>query len=71
MNQFEMIAMIVLIACAAGVLRTMIRYRDRAPAMNLGQEQRIARLEERIRALEAIVTDQGYDLRKQFKDLEH
>jgi hypothetical protein len=31
---------------------------------------RVARLEERVKVLERIVTDSGYDLRSQFRDLE-
>jgi hypothetical protein len=35
-----------------------------------GHERRITALEERVRALEAIVTDHGYDLRRQFQHFE-
>ena len=71
MNQFEMIAIIVFVAIAGGVIRTALRYRVAAPPQpDPQQDKRIAALEERVRALEAVVTDHGYDLKKQFKDLE-
>jgi hypothetical protein len=68
MNVFEMVALIVTISVAGAVLKSWIRQRRQEP--DAAGEQRIARLEERVRALEAVVTDHGYDLRKQFKDLE-
>jgi hypothetical protein len=69
-NQYEMVALIVLVACAAGIARSWIKHRAHLPPADPAHDQRVAKLEERVRALEAIVTDQGYDLRKQFKDLE-
>lgn len=70
MNPFEMVVLIVIITVGAGVARTWLKQRNLAPPPDPAKDQRLARLEERVSALEAIVTDHGYDLRKQFKDLE-
>jgi|GEM_PF-1335504 hypothetical protein len=75
MNPFEMVAIIVIAALIAGVLRS--RYKTAAPTSTLAelqslahaQQQRIAQLEARIQALEAVVGDTQYELRRQFKDL--
>lgn len=71
MNPFEMVVIIVLIGCATGAFRAWIRAKEKAGgAHTTGQEQRIATLEDRVKALEAVVTDHGYDLKKQFRELE-
>jgi len=74
MNPFEMVVMLVLIGVAGGVLRTWLNNRHAAPVDNgpeiTAREERIAQLEARVAALEAVVADQGYELRKQFRDLE-
>jgi len=75
MNPFEMVAIIVIAALIAGVLRS--RHKTAAPTSTLAelqslahaQQQRIAQLEARIQALEAVVGDTQYELRRQFKDL--
>jgi membrane protein implicated in regulation of membrane protease activity len=71
MNPFEMVAFIVVVVMVASVARAWLRQRASLPvAPDAGHERRIAALEERVRAIEAIVTDHGYDLRKQFEDFE-
>jgi hypothetical protein len=73
MNAYEMVLGIVIVAILGGVLKSWMRGRGpvaSTPPIDAAQEQRLAKLEERVQALEAVVTDHGYDLRKQFKDLE-
>ena len=68
MNPFEMVVIIVFLSVIASMYSSWLKHRrkDRAPA----DDERVARLEERVRVLERIVTDSGYDLRRQFRDLE-
>ena len=68
MNPFEMVVIIVFLSIAAGMFSNWLKHRnpDRPPA----DDERIVRLEERVRVLERIVTDSGYELRRQFRDLE-
>ena len=68
MNPFEMVVIIVFLSIIAGMFSNWLKHRNtgRSPA----DEERIARLEERVRVLERIVTDSGYELRQRFRDLE-
>jgi hypothetical protein len=67
-NPFEMVVIIVFLSVIASMYSSWLKHRRSgvAPADN----DRVARLEERVRVLERIVTDSGYDLRRQFRDLE-
>lgn len=69
-----MVVLVVLFSLVAGLIRTWIKSRPAgagAPAgMTVDQEARLARLEERIRALESVVSDGSYELKQKFKDLE-
>ena len=73
MTAFDMVAFIVLVAVIGGVLRAFIRSRSGAGPAGMTPEQasRLARLEERIKALESVVGDASYELKQKFKDLEH
>jgi hypothetical protein len=62
-----MVVIIVFLALTAKVISEYMRNRSQAPPP---EDARIQQLEERIRVLEQIVTDSGYDLRRQFRDLE-
>jgi hypothetical protein len=66
-NVFEMIAFVVLMTSIASVLTSWLKHRKTAAP---SEDGRVARLEERVNVLERIVTDSGYDLRRQFRDLE-
>lgn len=77
MNPFEMVTVIVIAALIAGVLRS--RYKNAggpaaiSPEARLhieAQDRRIARLEDRIKALEAVVSEPQFHLKQQFRDLE-
>ncbi|HVT36696.1 MAG TPA: hypothetical protein VHE37_13990 [Nevskiaceae bacterium] len=71
MNVFEMVALIVLVSAIAAVAKAWIKSQHAVPAQpSPEQERRMAQLEQRVQALEAVVTDHGYDLRKEFSKLE-
>lgn len=70
MNPFEMVVIIVFLGVIAGMYKTRLRHRHEARRVDPADEVRLARLEERVEVLERIVTDSGYDLRRQFRDLE-
>jgi hypothetical protein len=63
-----MVVIIVFLSIVAGMFSNWLKHRNtgRSPA----DEELIARLEERVRVLETIVTDSGYELRQRFRDLE-
>jgi hypothetical protein len=67
-NVFEMVVIIVIVSVLGSVLSGWLKHRNKAGTRL--DEQRLERLEERVRVLERIVTDSGYDLRRQFHDLE-
>jgi len=75
MNPFEMVLGIVLIGCVTGVIRRYLRVlhaRELRGGDQGAVEGRLAKLEtleERVRTLEAIVTDRGYDLKREFENL--
>ena len=76
MNVFEFVLLIVLIVTIGRLVeRRSGRHgrRNAAESTSADTEDtaaRMASLEERIRVLEHIVTDEGYELRKKFRDLE-
>jgi hypothetical protein len=67
-NVFEMVVVIVVITSIASMFSSWLKQRRKhgAPA----DDGRLDRLEERVRVLERIVTDSGYEVRRQFRDLE-
>ena len=72
MNVFEFVLLILIICFCYKAFETYIRSRP-SKKEKLDEEQaedRFRSLEERIKVLERIVTDDRYDLKKEFKDLE-
>ena len=72
MSVFTMITVIVVSALVAGLAREWIKARKILPIDLSPMENRIGQLEsleERIKVLEAIVTDGGYDLKKEIDSL--
>jgi len=67
-NPFEMVVIIVFLSVIASMYSSWLKYKRKnvSPA----DEDRLHRLEERVQILERIVTDSGYDVRRQFRDLE-
>ena len=81
MNQYEMVALIVLIVVIGGLLKHAVgtfnsRLKehqlngDKAKRQKEIDEKRIKQLEQRIEVLESIVTSDGYELNQRFKDLQ-
>jgi hypothetical protein len=71
MDVFEMVVVIVAISVTAGLLRTWIKRPNAgAGGMTADEHARLARLEERVKALESVVGDASYELKQKFKDLE-
>ena len=71
---FSMVVAIVFIACFTGLARHWIDSRNRYAAerdntLDDGVQDRVGRLEHRIEVLEAIVTDRGYDLKREIDRL--
>lgn len=61
MNEHEMVPLIVLIAMTGAVFMTWIKSkekRERNAALSKGDQARIDALEERVKVLERLVTDQ-------------
>lgn len=71
MGPFEMVSIIVVATCVAGVVKSWLKHKDGGVAqLNAEQEARISRLEARVRDLEAAVADPDAQLRDQFRTLE-
>lgn len=74
MNPFEMVVIIVIVVVIGRVVREHLRAKSLTGG-NAHQEtledalDRIDDLEERVRVLEKVVTDDGYDLKRQIDDL--
>jgi hypothetical protein len=66
-NVYEMVVVIVVVTSLAKVLSSWLKNRK---AVRPADDGRLARLEDRVQVLERIVTDSGYELRRQFTDLE-
>ena len=67
MHPFEMVVIIVFLVIASKMFSEYLRSRKAPPP---ARDPRIEQLEERVRVLEQIVTDSGYELRRKFADLE-
>jgi hypothetical protein len=77
MNVYELVFAIVLVITVGQIIRSRQGGHSRRRGSSAAQEPpgarsdaRIEALEERIAVLERIVTDQGYELRQKFRDLE-
>lgn len=75
MNPFEfVIAILVLVfgykLIAGGKLRRLRMHEEQADTATAEAKKRLDELEERVRVLERIVTDERYDLKRQFRELE-
>ena len=74
MNVIEMVVIIVVIGCATGVITEYFKTKRKTGSMindDLDDAlDKIDDLEERVRVLEKVVTDDRYDLKRKFEDLE-
>ena len=72
MDVFTFVIVIVVVVCAAGVLKDYLE-NQRELASGEGKEdllEELDRLRERVEVLEAIVTDEKYRLQKEIDQLE-
>ncbi len=73
MNPFEMTVIIVALAILGGVIKHYLDSRGDIDASSEERQRllsRIDEMEERIRILERIVTDENYELKRQFRNLD-
>ena len=75
MNPFEFVIAIVFLILAYKVVSRVLHARasrppDEAPQANAELARQLADLEERVRVLERIVTDDRYDLKRQLEELD-
>jgi hypothetical protein len=76
MRPFEFLIVIVVLSFVYSIVITWLRQRGKdiksraAETASSELLERLARAEERIRVLERIVTDERWDLKKEFRDLE-
>lgn len=73
MHVFEFALAMVAVVLIFKLIRTAIVHTSKAPrrdeSVNAELLERLRQVEERVRVLERIVTDERYDLKQQFKDL--
>jgi hypothetical protein len=72
MNPFEFALALVAMILLFKLIRSAIFHKNttrRDDTVNADLLERLNQVEERVRVLEKIVTDERYDLRQQFKDL--
>lgn len=72
MHVFEFALAMVALVLIFKLIRTVLigkKTNHRDDAVNAELVERLNQVEERVRVLEKIVTDERYDLRQQFKDL--
>jgi hypothetical protein len=73
MHFFEFALALAAIVLVFKLIRTVIVHKSRAPrrddSVNVELMERLNQVEERVRVLERIVTDERYELKQQFKDL--
>ena len=72
MEVFTMVVLIVAISCAAGVLNNYLKNQriEREKGPGNGVVEQLEELRQRVAVLEEIVTDERYQLRKEFDQLE-
>jgi hypothetical protein len=72
MNPFELAFAIVALVLVFKLLKTTMERKTsrQDDAVNAELQERLNQVEERVRVLERIVTDERHDLKQQFRDLE-
>lgn len=71
MHVFTMVSIVVTVGCLTGIITEYLKTRrEEANARNRDTEPQIAALEERVRVLEKIVTDERYELRRELQNLD-
>ena len=72
MGRYELVFAIVFIVMFAAMFKHWLEYRQNAgySGQDDATDDRLRRLEERVEVLERIVTDSGYELRRELSRLE-
>lgn len=70
MNVFEMVVVIVVVVFTAQVVKAWIKRGGGNASLPPEQQQRIDRLEQRVKHLEAVVSDPDSQLREKFRELD-
>lgn len=74
MHVYEFVIAIILVVTIGRIVERQLAAKRAAaeadPQAEVADGNRLEDLEERIKVLERIVTDQGYELRQKFRDLE-
>ena len=60
---------IIVLALGAGIIKHYMRMKESRPSEDPRHQARIDALEHRVQTLERIVTDKGYDLKREFDKL--
>ena len=71
-NVFTFVIIIVIVVSLSELAKTYLKQRDKKPEVNEDLNEtllKIEELEERIRVLERIVTENRYDLKKEIDEL--
>ena len=69
MHVFEMVAIIAVVSIIAGVVKSYLDKKVVDLDAFEARLEKIESLEERVKILEAIVTDKGYDLKSEIDNL--
>ena len=72
MHVFEMILGVVIVTTIGGLLNNFMKFKTESSETMDGMDERLHKLEdleERIKTLEKIITDQNYDLDQKIKSL--
>ncbi|MCP3673518.1 MAG: hypothetical protein GY829_03470 [Gammaproteobacteria bacterium] len=72
MHVFEMVLGIVIVTAIAKIISNFMQYKTTNNESMSGMDERLQKLEdleERIKTLETIITDQNYDLDQKIKSL--
>lgn len=69
MHIFEMVAIIAVVSIIASVVKSYLDKKVGDSELLEARLQKVETLEERIKVLEAIVTDKGYDLKAEIDGL--
>lgn len=70
MNHGELFVLaIIVVAIGGGIVRRYMMLQAARPLENREWQSRVDALERRVQTLEQIVTDKGYDLKREFEKL--
>jgi hypothetical protein len=68
-DSYLFVLSIIIIVFGARIFRDHVRHKQIQPREDPQYQSRIDALDQRVRTLERIVTDKGYDLKREFEKL--